>query len=174
MLWSVSEGEVQRGAVQELSAAVAARLGAPVSVGVGRPIRGAEGIPDAFREAQGALTLGIRLFGPGRVTYFSDLGVHRLLLALDGAPELQTFSREMLGKLLAHDRRGDGELIRTLEAYFAGRNSPTEAAARLHLHRNTLLYRLRRIQAITGLDLEDSETRLALHLALRVGQVIGR
>ena len=174
ILHPAPSGETPRAEVRELAAAIAATLGAPVSVGVGQPGRGAEAIPDAYRQAQGALSLGLRLFGPGRVTYYTDLGLYRLLLAIQDVPELRAFYDEALGKLVEHDRRGNGELLRTLEAYFAGRGSPTVAAERLHVHRNTLLYRLRRIQAITGLDLEDPETRLWLNLALHVAQVLGR
>lgn len=174
LLYTAPSGEAQRAEIQELVAAVASRLDGPLSVGVARPARAAESIPEAYKEAQGALGLGTRLFGPGRVTYYADLGLYRLLLTMQGTTELGAFYEETLGRLLESDRRGSGELMRTLEAYFAGRASPTEAAERLHVHRNTLLYRLRRIQTITGLDLEDPETRLALHLALRVGQVLGK
>jgi purine catabolism regulator len=174
VLYPVPNGEAPRGELSDLVVGVAGRLGAPVSAGVGSPARSAEGIAEAYREAQGALTLGLRLFGPGRVTHYGDLGLYRLLLAIRDVPELRAFYDETLAKLVEHDRRGNGELVRTLEAYFAGRASPTEAAERLHVHRNTLLYRLRRIQAITGLDLEDPETRLALNLALHVGQVLGQ
>ena len=63
-------------------------------------------------------------------------------------------------------------LVKTLDAYFACLGSPTEAAERLHVHRNTLLYRLHRIQEIALIDLSDAETRLALHLSLRVSDVL--
>ena len=174
VLYSAPNGPPRTGELQDTVRAIGARLGEPVSAGLSRLASGPEAIPGAYREAQGALTLGVRLFGPGRVTSYGDLGVYRLLLTLERSSELTTFYGEMLGRLEANDKRGDGELVRTLEAYFASKNSPTEAAERLHVHRNTLLYRLRRIQTITGLDLDDPETRLALHLALRVGQVLGK
>ena len=174
VLYSAPNGQPRTTELLEAVRAIGARLGEPVSAGVSRLASGPEGIPGAYREAQGALTLGTRLFGPGRVTSYGDLGVYRLLLTLERSPEMTAFYDEMLGRLEANDKRGDGELVRTLEAYFASKNSPTEAAERLHVHRNTLLYRLRRIQTITGLDLDDPETRLALHLALRVGQVLGK
>jgi len=62
--------------------------------------------------------------------------------------------------------------VQTLEAYFASRCSPDATAKRLHLHRNSLIYRLRRIEEVVGLRLDDPETRLELHLPLRVGQVL--
>jgi purine catabolism regulator len=86
---------------------------------------------------------------------------------------LREFYQEVLGRLLEHDSRNGGELMRTLEAYFRYQGSPSEMARKIDVHRNTLLYRLRRIQDITGFDLEDSETALALHLALRIQEVLG-
>ena len=174
VLYPITQPDQSRTEIPAIASAVGSRLGTLVSVGVGQLAASPDAIPNAYREALGALTLGTRLFGPGRVTYYADLGLYRLLLAMNGTAELRSFYQETLGKLFEHEKRGDGELIRTLEAYFAGRSSPTEAAERLHVHRNTLLYRLRRIQAVTGLDLDDPETRLALNLALHVGHVLGK
>ncbi|MBI2941504.1 MAG: helix-turn-helix domain-containing protein [Chloroflexi bacterium] len=162
-----------RTTIDELHRRLAARLsGVAVAIGVGRPRDGVEQFTGSHREATGALQLGAQLFGPASITYFADLGIYRLLLALKDTAELRTFYDETLGRLAEYDRRSDGELLRTLEAYFSCHASPTEAAERLHVHRNTLLYRLGRIRAISGLDLDDPETRLALHLALRVRQLL--
>ena len=62
--------------------------------------------------------------------------------------------------------------MRTLDAYLSVGCSPTAAAERLHLHRNGLLYRLQRIREVLPVDLDDPERRLALHLALRIGDVL--
>jgi purine catabolism regulator len=85
--------------------------------------------------------------------------------------EMKEFHQETLGALAAHDREKGSRLVSTLDAFLRSGNA-TEAAARLSLHRNSLLYRLRRIREITGLDLDDPETRFALHLALRVGDAL--
>ncbi|MBI4321360.1 MAG: helix-turn-helix domain-containing protein [Chloroflexi bacterium] len=148
------------------------RLGGKSSVGIGRVQAGMDGLPLTNQEARQALSIGSRLFGEGCVSYFGDLGIYRLLFAIKSEPELQTFYGETLGKLLEYDRRNRAELVKTLEAYFASCNSPSEAAQMLHTHRNTLLYRLNRIREVAGLDLDDAETRLALHLALRVGETL--
>ncbi len=145
-----------------------------VSVGLGRFYEGGvEGLPKQSSEAEKAVTMGLRLFGSGQLTYFGDLGVYRLLLSIGSVKELREFYHEVLGRLIEHDARSGGELLRTLEAYFRYHGSPTEMAPKLTLHRNTLLYRLRRIQEVSGVDLDDAETGLALHLALRIGEVLG-
>lgn len=139
-----------------------------VSLGVGRIRHGLDGIRQSHQDARQALTIGRRLHGPGNVTLFERLGVYRLIYAAEQLPELQTFQEEALAPLVEYDRQHGAELIRTLEAFFAANCSPKEAAALLHVHRNTVLYRLERITEIIGLDLNSSDVRLRLHLALHV------
>jgi DNA-binding PucR family transcriptional regulator len=61
--------------------------------------------------------------------------------------------------------------VRTLDAYLEHGGALAQAAAALSIHRNTLLYRLGRVEAITGLDLKDVKQRMNLHLALKAYQL---
>jgi purine catabolism regulator len=142
------------------------------SVGVGGVAAGGRAIAEAVEQAAQAATIGVRLFGPGTATAFEELGLYRLLFGLRGLDEVAGFYHEMLGRLIEHDRRTGGELVRTLDAYLSVGCSPTAAAEKLHLHRNGLLYRLQRIREILPVNLDDPERRLALHLALRIGDVL--
>ncbi len=126
----------------------------------------------SLEEAEQALMLGRQLFGPDRVLAFGDLGVYRLLVRLRETPELWTFYRETLSKLADYDRRQDGELLKTLESYFSHLGNLRATSEALHVHRNTLLYRLERIQQISGLDLDNAEEYFALWLALRAHRVL--
>ena len=138
------------------------------SCGIGRIAKNLSGIPQSFREAQQALEIGRRLFGEGKLHSFVHLGVYRLLFHLDGQDELDDFYQEMLGPLLVHDARNDGTLVETLEGFFRCNGNLSETARVMHLHRNSLLYRLDRIEAILGRSLEDSELRLSLQIALKI------
>jgi sugar diacid utilization regulator len=139
--------------------------------GVSRIHGGLQSFRVGFHEARRALELGCVLAPDRSVTHFADLGLHRLLFALRETAEMQEFYDDMLGRLARYDEEKGSELVATLDAYLCAHNA-TEVAARLNLHRNSLLYRLRRIQEITGLDLDDPETRLALHLACRIGEAL--
>jgi purine catabolism regulator len=141
---------------------------AAVSVGVGTPRPGIEGIRRSHQEARQALTLGRRLNGTGHLTPFERLGIFRLIFAAEHLPELATLHAETLGSLIEYDREHNADLIRSLDAFFAANGSPKEAAERLHVHRNTVLYRLDRIREITGFNLEDAAIRLRLQLALQI------
>jgi purine catabolism regulator len=144
----------------------------PVAVGIGRPKQGLGGIRTSHREAEQALGMGLRLDGTASVVSFSDLGLHRLLYSMAQHPELHDFYRDSLGPLLAYDEKGGGDLLRTLDAFFRCHGSPTETAQRLRLHRNTVLYRLRRIEEVGKLRLNDPDTRLNLQLCLRIRDVL--
>ncbi len=144
--------------------------GAPPTVGISRSHAGPDSFKLAHQDAVNALELGRAVAPDRRLIYFDDLGIYRLLLSASGT-ELKAFHDESLGLLVAHDREKGSALVSTLDAYLRARNA-AEAADRLSLHRNSLLYRLRRIREITGADLDDAETRLALHLALRAAEAL--
>ncbi len=138
------------------------------SCGIGRVATHVQGIPQSFREAQRAVEIGRRLFGEGNIHSFARLGIYRLLFYLDGQTELTTFYQEMLGPLLDYDARHDGTYIKTLECYFQYNGNLSQTARTMHFHRNSLIYRLERIEEILGRSLEDAELRLSLQIALKI------
>ncbi|MEO8973235.1 MAG: helix-turn-helix domain-containing protein [Ktedonobacteraceae bacterium] len=142
------------------------------STGIGRIATNLQAIPLAYREAQQALEIGQRLFGEGKLHSFAQLGIYRLLFHLNGQSELREFYQETLGPLLAADTRGDGAFIETLECFFRCNGNLSETARSMHFHRNSLLYRLGRIEEILGRSLEDSELRLSLQIALKIHHLL--
>ena len=132
--------------------------------GIGRVVRDLTDIPTSFREAQQALEIGRRLFGGGELYSFVRLGIYRLLFYLDGNSELDDFYQGVLGPLLQHDNT----YIETLEGFFHCNGNLSEMARTMHFHRNSLLYRLNRIEVLLGRSLEDSELRLSLQIALKI------
>lgn len=158
-----------KGRVEELLARLRAwRADETIYVGVGRLASGIEELASRYQEARQALMIGRRLFAAQPVTYFGELGIYRLLFHLHGSEDAHAFYDEALGALIDYDRRTDNELVETLEAYFACNGNLSEAARRLHLHRNSLLYRLERIQEVLHADLEDADIRLSLQVALKM------
>ena len=144
-----------------------------VSIGVGTFRDGLTGIRRSHAEARQAMLLGRRMQGPGHLTLFADLGVYRLIFAAEHLPELGDLYAQTLGTLLAYDRQNNAGLVNTLDAFFAANGSPKEAAERLGVHRNTVLYRLDRIREISGYDLDDASVRMRLQLSLHVHFALG-
>ncbi len=93
------------------------------------------------------------------------MDLKQLLEDLARSPDLAPF-RELVRPLSEYDGERRADLLRTLRVYFLSGANASETADRLFLHRNSLLYRLERIQALTGLNLKEPEARLALQLGL--------
>jgi purine catabolism regulator len=138
--------------------------------GIGTPAQTLDDWLNSFRQAGQALEMAQRLSEP-RPLFYPDLLVYRLLLQIEPSPELKAFQQEILGPLLEHEN--GKELIRTLEVYFERNGNLKKTAHNLYIHRNTLIYRLERIQEITSLDLDNPETRLALQLTLHIHKMLG-
>jgi purine catabolism regulator len=89
----------------------------------------------------------------------------RLLRELARGRALEPF-RALVEPLVEHDRERRSDLVKTLKVYFDTGANASEAADRLFLHRNSMLYRLSRVEKLTGLNLKDPRARLALQLGL--------
>lgn len=171
--------ESEQGILTSLERALArARPGREASPaysgGVGYTARSLASIPQSYQQAQQALEIGRRLFGDGKLHSFAQLGIYRLLFHLHGHHELAAFYEETLGPLLDVDTRGSIDPIGTLEHFFHYNGNLSETARAMHLHRNSLLYRLSRIEELLGHSLEDSEVRLSLQIALKIRHVLER
>lgn len=143
-----------------------------VTVGVGGAYAGAEGVRRSYREARKAVAIAERVWGPGGVVHFDDLGVYTVLDAAMASEQLERFLAGVRS-LVEYDQAHGTELVRTLEAFFAHNGSVRRVAAALYLHYNTVLYRLERIQQLTGMDLKDPDCRLSLQIALKAARLTG-
>ncbi len=139
-----------------------------VVMGVGRPGADLLGLRRSFTQAREALELAQTLFDGNRVCTFGDLGLYHVLNHLRDCDQLLDFYNQTLGALVAYDQEHDAQLLPTLEAFFAHLGNISQTAEALHLHRNSLLYRLERIAEIGDVDLDNADDRFALQLALKV------
>lgn len=126
---------------------------------------GPAGLGLAGREAQCAVEVGDRVRGPGYLTAYGDIFVLDYATRLIDDPRLGGLYDRVPSRLRTFDESEHGELLPTLEA-FLDEGSINAAAERMNVHRNSLTYRLKRIQEITRVDLDDPETRFLVQLAL--------
>lgn len=141
--------------------------GVQVVAGVGGPAAGIEALPTARVQADEVLALLLASPELGRWASFEDVWarlVVRRVASSDAVAELLHTGPVRL--LQEHDETHGTDYVRTLETWLAYAGDQTEVARRLHVHRNTLRYRLRRITEIIPLRLDDPDVRLALQLQL--------
>jgi PucR family transcriptional regulator, purine catabolism regulatory protein len=165
-----------RAAVDALRGELVDALGADASIsaGVGNYAPGLAQLARMQEEADRALVVAQTLFGGDSTALHVELGAARLLSELLGNPVLDVYYQDHLGKLVDYDRRHNADLLNTLGVFFDAGSNHVRAARLLHLHRNTLLYRLDRIRSILGVDLDDAPTCLALQLAMALKHVGSR
>jgi hypothetical protein len=142
--------------------------GAALTIGVGGTCRDPSEVAGAYAQARRTVGTLRRLGRHGQVVAFEDLGIHRLLLQVPDLDELRSFAREVLGALTAHEARHRSGLARTLAVYLRENGSLQRAARELHVHPNTVTYRLNRVEGITGLDLDRYQDRLMAQVALEI------
>ncbi|MBT2420911.1 helix-turn-helix domain-containing protein [Streptomyces sp. ISL-22] len=137
-----------------------ARDRAPVAAGLGEPRTGLADLGTVWREASAAARAALAEPRLGPVAEWSRIGPYRLLTSLSP----QTARDPAVAPLLSPVHR---ELARTAEVYLDCAGQAGRTAAELGIHRQTLYYRLSRVEQLTGLDLDDGEDRLLLHMALK-------
>ncbi|MGW2703165.1 PucR family transcriptional regulator [Streptomyces sp. NPDC001340] len=139
-----------------------------LTLGVSAAVHSAEGLRGALEEARHARRVAAAR--PGRVCAagHQELASHVLLLPFVPDDVRRAFTARLLDPLTDYDRRHRAELIPTLEAFLECDGSWTRCATRLHLHVNTLRYRVGRIEQLTGRDLSRLEDKLDFFLALRM------
>jgi hypothetical protein len=142
-------------------------------VGVSSRCRSLLDLGRTYRQTRLAFDLVERLGHSRRVIDCDELGAYRLLLQLGEVDELRAFAAEVLGPLIDHDRNHRAELLRTLAAFLDHHGRALPAARALYVHVNTVSYRLRRIESLSGLDLSDPDDRLVAHVALKIVEGLG-
>lgn len=152
------------GSVETARALATSCLAASASLtgaGVGNPCDRAAGIARSYAEARRALAAGQRMGSGASVSVFADLGIHRLLSRIPDVGDLRAFAEEVLGGL-------GPEYVETLAAYFSENGSPARAAQRLGVHPNTVGYRVRRVEELTGLSFAQHKDRLMAEVAVEI------
>ena len=164
---------VEKLATQVLAAAAPIMKPGSGSVGIGNLADGVGELARSHVEARQALRLTRRAGGRGRVASYRSLGAFRLLLEVQSPDALRRFVDELLGPLLQYAQSRDTPLLETLEALSSARWVRRAAARNLGIHINSMTYRVERIQSLTGLQLDDPETRVAISIALRARAMLG-
>jgi sugar diacid utilization regulator len=151
---------------QALGQELTRRIGAPVPVAWGRPVHSADRIFDSYRDARLTLGLHSRL-GMTEACGFSELRVYAVLAELAGSEPARSFAHEVLAPLRA-ERRSSNDLERAVITYIELSGNLNAAARQLHIHRNTMLYKLERASRLLHLDLRQAEHQFTVWLAYKL------
>jgi PucR family transcriptional regulator, purine catabolism regulatory protein len=143
-----------------------AASGATAGVSLPFPVGGSLGV--ARREAQWAISRAVES-GRDMVSYGDDRTGRWLT---SESAELRALVENLLGPVLGYDEAHGGDLLPTIRTWLEHDRQTDKAAQALHIHPNTLLYRVRRFEQITGLSLASTEALAETWLALRAAATL--
>ncbi len=139
--------------------------GVRLAVGVSAALTGPTAIRGGVEEAGHARRMAEAR--GGGVVSSAEIYTHALLLATVPDDVRRSFAGRLLAPIFDYDRKHQAELVRTLDTFLDCAGSWHACAERLHVHVNTVRYRIRRVEELTGKDLSVMPDRVDLYLALR-------
>ncbi len=134
-------------------------------IAYGSIVRELKEVSRSYKEARMALDVGKIFFGERDVIAYSSLGIGRLIYQLP-IPLCKMFIREIFEGKSPDDF--DEEILVTIDKFFENSLNVSETSRQLYIHRNTLVYRLDKLQKSTGLDLRIFEDAITFKIALMV------
>lgn len=149
---------------------VTTKFNCPSLMGIGNKYSLSE-LHHSYQEATITIQISKHTGKRNMVRHFSELGIFTLICKHE-FKELKEFCDKYLGSVLEHDRNLNRELLDSLRYFFDANLDVKEAAERLHMHINTLRYRLRKIEELSGINLQEIEHRANLYVALKIYELL--
>lgn len=141
---------------------------ASYQVGIGTPVSAATQIVKSFEEALAVVAIDAELGGDNSPLLVEQLDLYWLFLSPTRERDMNDYVDHVLGKLITYDRGHDTDLTGFLQALVAANFNASKLARSLPVHLNTAKYRRRRIEELLEINLDDSNVRFSVHLALKL------
>ena len=106
------------------------------------------------------------------VTFFDELGCLIFLNELKNSVSMQEFYNERMSELIKAEKKNGVQLMKTLECYLKNNRNLRETADELYIHKNSLKYRLKKIESITNMSVNDSQDMFELQLCLELKHIL--
>ena len=150
-----------------------AQFKAKLFIGIGSICSEFSDYPKSYLSAKKSLEIGSYMITEGQVRSFEQFSVHALFMSTIKPAELYNYARGQLGALLDYDDTHHTELLKTLQEFLYLRNNIERTARAISMSVSGLKYRLKKIENIIGLDLDDYKVSFDLQLALVIMQLFG-
>jgi len=141
-----------------------------IQIGVGRQYLDLKEMQQSKIEAERAVLLTKHT--GAELAFYQDLGMYKILFEVSDKRVMKTYYNDVLGEIAKYDKESSMSLIKTLEMYLLENCNLVRTAERLYIHRNTLVYRIHKIQEITQYDFTLPEVRERCRQAILVGNFL--
>lgn len=106
--------------------------------------------------------------------FYDDYMIYHLLCEIGDHPALLKIYRNTVKRLIDHDNKYNSELLHTVKVFIDNDFNINQAAEKLFIHRNTLYKRIEKINTILDFDINKSENRLLLQIALKFNEILDK
>ncbi|WP_270302530.1 PucR family transcriptional regulator [Baileyella intestinalis] len=149
------------------------RKGPGLVAGISRPFYKNQELIEAIRDAKDAMEIGISV-DPGKNIYpFEEYGMYVMIRNISRDENGMRYCHPAFVTLMEYDSEHEGSLLDTLEEFLRNGQSIKDTAENLYMHRNTVIYRLKKIEELTGVDLRDPETSFNLRFSFAIRKICG-
>ncbi len=142
------------------------------SIGIGSVTKCLRDFERSYNEANMVLNVLNRFGKKDVIMTFHEIGIYGLLFQIGNKEEMLNYFQRVLGKLLEYDKKNGTFLLVTLESFLQNNCNLQKTSKSAFLHINTLNYRLKRIHEVTGINLNSSEDRLNVQVALKIRELL--
>lgn len=147
---------------------ISEKTGYTAAIGVSRVENSYQRFGKAYQDARDAVEIVVCQEFNSKVLCIEDAGFWRIMKEISKHEMCQEFMEDKLNAFIEYDQKNESELLETLEVLVNNLGARNVTANALHLHRNTLIYRIKKIENQTGYDLSDPNSILEIALALRI------
>lgn len=146
--------------------------GLEVTIGIGRTRKGIDGLKESYEEAEQAVKILRLVTGNSKVAFLEEQGAYCVLSELKNSAPLGRYYAETIGRIEVYDHQNKTELLQTLEQYFKCGQNVRKTSEAMYLHRNSITYRIKKIEEISGRKLDSSDDNFEIQLALLLRHLI--
>lgn len=139
-----------------------------MAAGISNPFSSLERIKQYGYQSRKALQLGLGLKREESFYFFRDYSIYYMVELCLKSERITAFCLPEVIKLIQYDRKGSGELVKTLKTYLRCGGHKSQTAKELFVHLNTIKYRLQQINDIMGIDLDQNENALKILLSFKL------
>ncbi|MEK4425804.1 helix-turn-helix domain-containing protein [Solibacillus sp. FSL K6-1523] len=142
------------------------------SIGISNTVKVPKDYIKGFEEAKKAAEFASAFQKDSPVVHYDDLGILGVLFNAEDPESMKIFMNKHLQPIIEYDQKNNSDLIRTLQIYLDNESVIQVSAEQLHVHYNTLRYRLNRIEEILNMDLSNPYNRLNIQISLLIAQLL--
>ena len=149
------------------------RKGPGLVAGISRAFYKNQELIEAIRDAKDAMEIGLSVDPEKNIFSFEEYGMYVMIRNVSRNENVMRYCHPAFLTLMGYDDEHEGSLLDTLEEFLRSGQSIKDTAENLYMHRNTVIYRLKKIEELTAVDLRDPETSFNLRFSFAIRKIGG-